>query len=155
MESFNEAKEMNENGLHITLEGKELLREAGKWAKFISIIGFIGIGLMVILSFFMGTIMSIANYAGGGGSPLPGWAFTIIYLALAVLYAFPVYYLYQFSNNVKKALEMDNTGFLTNSFNYLKSHYKFIGILTIILMAIYAFFLVILLFAGVFAALAS
>lgn len=155
MESIEETKRMDEKNLCITLEAKGFLRETGKWAKFLSILGFIFLGFFVIISFFMGSLMSKANYGSPHAPEVPGWIYTVIYLVYAVIYAFPVYFLFQFSENVKKALEINDTTFLTKSLGYLKSHYKFIGILTIIFMVFFAFLLVILFFAGIFIALAS
>ena len=104
---------------------KEYLRETAKWASFLSILGFIGIGFMVIVALFFGTVMSSfsSEFGGVGGG---GIFFTILYLIIALLYFFPVYYLFKFASNMKKALASDNEDSLTAGFEYLKSHYKFI-----------------------------
>ena len=39
-------------------QAKGHLQEASKWAVFLSILGFIGIGLMIILSFTIGSVLS-------------------------------------------------------------------------------------------------
>lgn len=144
-----------ESSFYITLEAREFLREISKWTKFLSIIGFIGIGFMILGGFLVGTILLMADYSNAGGAGLPWWVFSIIYPIMAVIYVFPVYYLFQFSNNMKKALQINNANYLSISFRYLKSHYKFIGIFTITLLTLYAFLFVILIFIGVFAALLS
>jgi|GEM_PF-5493623 len=46
-----------------------------------------------------------------------------------VLYIFPIYDLFLFSNNMKRELQINNADYLTIFFRLLKSHYKFIGIL--------------------------
>lgn len=123
--------------LRIDNAGKLFLTEAARWTTFLAILGYIGIGFMVIAALFMMTVgASMSSYKSimpmGGGL-----LFSLIYLAFAALYFFPVNYLYKFSSNMKSALRSNNQAELTKAFEYLKSHYKFIGILTIILFGLY------------------
>jgi hypothetical protein len=53
---------------------------------------------------------------------------------------------------MKKALLLKNDAVLTRAFEMLKSHYKFIGVFTIILLSVYAL-LAIIGFVGIFAVL--
>lgn len=126
------------------------LAEARRWAKFISIIGFIGIGMMVLAGLFMGFMMDAITAMSPQPMPFPSGVFTTFYIILALVYFFPVYYLYKFSEEMKNALDLGREENLTGAFRWLKSHYKFIGILIIILLAfsILAFFAAIL--AGIF-----
>ena len=123
--------------LEVNNEIKDFLKETSSWSYFMSIIGFIGIGLMVIFSFFAGTILQNLPNA----QPIPmdmGLTLTITYLVIAVLYFFPVYYLFQFSNKMKTALLTKNDDTLSDAFEVLKSHYKFMGVFTIIILSLYA-----------------
>ena len=116
---------------------KTFLRETAKWAYFLAIVGFIGIGLMVLLALVMGIVFS----AIPGTPDLPfnaGPLMTFIYLIFAGLYFYPVLYLYRFANKMKVALARNDEDVLTNSLENLKSHYKFMGILTIVLLGFYA-----------------
>jgi len=123
--------------LRIDSAAKTFLAEAAKWTTFLAILGYIGIGFMVLAALFMMTLgASMSSY----NSMMPlggGMMFSIIYLAVAALYFFPINYLYKFASNMKSALRANNQAELTKAFEYLKSHYKFIGILTIILFAVY------------------
>ena len=136
--------EQNETTL-FKLEVEELsarfLSETAKWGKFLSIIGFIMCGLLVIIALFIGVIMGTtfsklegAGAIGGGMSIFV----TVLYLAIAVLYFFPCLYLFRFSTKMKKALYENNQVELTSSFENLKSCFKFMGIMTIVLLSIYA-----------------
>jgi hypothetical protein len=62
------------------------------WAKFLAVMGFIGIGFMVISAFFMMTVDLNSPLAGN----FLGIAF--LYILFAFLYFFPVNYLYKFAN---------------------------------------------------------
>ena len=140
--------------LQLTNESKDFLREAGKWANFLGILGFVGLGFMVIAAFAvmaMGNVFSSAmgdNPMGGlGGSFLGG-----IYLLMALLYFFPVLYLYRFGSRVKKAFANNDSAMLTSSLENLKSHYKFVGILAIIMLSFYALVFIIAIVGGLAAA---
>ncbi|MEY2868127.1 MAG: hypothetical protein RIR01_545 [Bacteroidota bacterium] len=86
------------SNLQLTEESKSFLREIAKWAYFLSILGFLGVGFMVILALFMGTIFSKLGVFGARFGMMEGGFITVIYLLLAVLYFFPVYYLFQFAS---------------------------------------------------------
>lgn len=133
--------------LTLNSEAKNFLRETAKWAFFLSIIGFIGIGFLVILALFSGVIFSAIPQAQSVPFDL-GFAMTIAYLLFALLYFFPVYYLMQFANKMKKALSTKNDETLAESFKMLKSHYKFLGVFTVITMSLYVLIIVVSLFSA-------
>ena len=128
-----------ENGENLVIDwrSKEFLEETAKWTKFLAILGFVGIGLMVLGSLVM--LFAPSSLMSNGDFPFGGKIFMmLLYLAFAVLYYFPISYLYQFSENTKKAIENNDNNAIRDAFEFLKSHYKFMGILTIILLAFYA-----------------
>jgi len=132
-----------ESGMRLNEIALDYLRQSAKWTFFLSILGFIGIGMMVLLGVFMASILGMANSNSGfGGSELgiisamPG-VFSGVYILLAILYAFPVYYLYKYATGIKTALLVRNEEMLTASLGYLKSHHKFIGIMMIVMMLLY------------------
>ncbi len=140
--------------LQLDTTAKDFVQEIAKWAYFLSIIGFIGIGLLLLIAVFAGTIFSAM------GSTMPGMgayggsfgaAMGAIYFLMAAFYFFPVYYLFKFSSSAKKAFRDNDSEALTSSFGYLKSHYKFIGILMIVLLAIYALIFVFAVLGGLMA----
>lgn len=127
----------NGENLVIDWRSKEFLKETAKWTKFLAILGFVGIGLMVLGSLVM--LFAPSSLMSNGDFPFGGKIFMmLLYLAFAVLYYFPISYLYQFSENTKKAIENNDNNAIRDAFEFLKSHYKFMGILTIILLAFYA-----------------
>ncbi|MFN3272511.1 MAG: DUF5362 family protein [Cloacibacterium caeni] len=128
-----------ENGENLVIDwrSKEFLKETAKWTKFLAILGFVGIGLMVLGSLVM--LFAPSSLMSNGDFPFGGKIFMmLLYLAFAVLYYFPISYLYQFSENTKKAIVNNDNNAIRDAFEFLKSHYKFMGILTIILLAFYA-----------------
>ncbi|MGI9545312.1 MAG: DUF5362 family protein [Cyclobacteriaceae bacterium] len=132
-------RDMNTD-LGLTPSAKSYLMETAKWAKFLSIVGFIMIGILVIFAFVFGTVMSnmpefdeIPGFAGIGGTFI-----TVIYLIMALLYFFPTLYLFRFATKTKAALEGSNTDGLSGGLENLKSTFKFMGILMAIVLGFYA-----------------
>ncbi|MEI9920948.1 MAG: hypothetical protein WDO14_19455 [Bacteroidota bacterium] len=134
------------SGLVVNGEGAGYLKETGGWARFLSILGFVFVGLILIMAFFIGGIMS----AAGMGSQFAGFevVFGVIYIAGAALYFFPILYLFRFASSAIEAVKQNDQAALTTSLKNLKSHYKFIGILTAIVLGFYVLALVIALLAG-------
>jgi len=89
---------------------------------------------MIIAGFSMSFIMSAF---GADDFQSLGFFTGIPYLFIGALYFFPIYYLYKFSTNIKSALYNNNEGSEEKAFENLKSHYKFMGIFMIVLLAFY------------------
>lgn len=151
--------------LQITPVAQGYLKEIARWAHFLSIIGYIFLAFIVIAAFGMfaigGTMAANEDMAGmqnmggfGAMAAMGGTIAGIMYLLIAVLYFFPIYYLGKFASNAKQALANNSTDYLTNAMEYLKSHYKFIGILTLIAMVFWVLAFIIMIVAGVGAAAA-
>ena len=122
----------------ITPESLEYLNTAAKWAKFLAILGFILIGLMVMGGLAMGALLSMASSLPGFHEmPFPPIVFSIIYFALAAGYLMPVIYLNNFSNNITKAVMFRETMMMTIALQNIKRFFKYIGIFTIVLIASY------------------
>ena len=99
---------------------------------------------MVLLALIMFTVGGTMASSIGSSSPIGalgaagGAIIGIFYLLITLLYFFPIRYLYIFSSKMKKAFEGNDSQEMTDAFENLKSHYKFIGILMIILLSFYA-----------------
>lgn len=131
--------------LKLADEAKGFLQEIGKWAFFLSIIGYIGIALMLLFALFAGSILALT---GGGAGAMGGGFLSALYIIMSLLYFFPVYYLNKFATNIKNAIATNDSLQLSESFRYLKSHYKFIGILTIVMLSLYLAIIIFAIVAG-------
>ena len=149
MENIDSSSESLPVGIKLSLseKSKRFLSEAGKWGRFIAIVGFVGIGFLVIGGIFAGAIF--ANIPGY--EEIPGGLFSAIYILLAILYFFPVLYLYRFSTKIRQALNSDDESVLEYALENLKSHYKFIGILIIVMLALYSLIFLMVMVGGVLA----
>lgn len=105
------------------------LKETAKWTKFLAIVGFVITGIIVIVAFFAGSLLSEmpgAELAGVGAG-----LFTILYLIIAIIYFFLSLYLYRFATSMQVALNTNSQDELSKSFMNLKLMYKIIGIIVI------------------------
>tara|TARA_R110002049_G_scaffold307558_3_gene508408 strand:- start:53 stop:523 length:471 start_codon:yes stop_codon:yes gene_type:complete len=116
------------------------LNETRKWSSILAIWGFICIGLLLIMAIFSGTLFSAYDQmAQMSTMPYnPSIFIAVVYVLVGVLYLFPTLYLYKFSTQLKAALSNMDTDSLTEAFKNQKSLYKFMGILVIILIGLYA-----------------
>ena len=136
MESL-DADMLRDNNASISGEISAYLRETAKWGMFLAIMGYVGIGLMVLMSIGV-MIGGAVQSAALGGLGISMGALGLVYLVIAVLYFFPVYYLHQFSAKMKQGLASHDSVSITSGFENLKSLFKFMGILCIVVLSIYA-----------------
>ena len=137
----------------LTTAAVGFLQESAKWSKFMAIIGFVGIGLMVLVSLFMAIGFSAMGASTMPELPFPMSVFSIIYVLFAAIYFFPVYYLYQYATKTSAALHSKNKQLLADGLENLKSHHKFLGIFTLILVSLYGFIFVFAILGGILSTL--
>lgn len=140
--------------LQLTLQAQSYLKETGKWAMFLAIIGFISVALGVLLGVFY-IVMGSAMFAQQGMPANMGAIFPALggfMIIFSILFIFPAIYLLKFASKIKEALADKNSERLAEAFSSHKSFYKFIGIMTIIIIAFYLLIFIFAIVAGVAAA---
>ena len=125
---------INRSSLNFSTEIRQYLIETTKWGKFLTIMGYIGIGLMTLAAIFMIASSSLFSDVEPGFNM--GWMGGF-YLLIALLYFFPVRYLHKFSDKIKNGISAENPEELTLGFENLKSLFKFMGIATIVMVSFY------------------
>jgi hypothetical protein len=125
----------------INEEIKSYLLETAKWGKFMAIVGYVGMGLMVLLAIVTMVGLSSISSIAGTGFPLGMMGF--VYIVFAVLYYFPVTFLYRFSVQMKEGINSGEESSVISGFQNLKSLFKFMGIMLIVILSIYALVLLI------------
>lgn len=132
-------------GLGIDPIAKNHLSEAARWAKFLAIIGFIICGLIIVAGIFAGSILSSLRSSQYGmyenDTNLTGAMTTVMavmYILIALLYFFPCLFLYRFATKMKTALLGNDQDVLNSSFQNLKITFRYVGIVMIIVLSIYA-----------------
>lgn len=129
-------------------EAQYYLQQAGKWASFLGIVGFILCGLLFVAALCIGTIFTffakMSPQAGPSNTALTtmGPAFSVIYIIIDVIYFMLVLYLYQFGSRVKKGLAFIDNDSVTSGLSKLKSFFKAWGIITIVFVSIYGLIII-------------
>lgn len=137
------------NSLEFNDEIKRDLVTFSKWSMFLAILGFVGLGFMVLAAlgvFLASSLMAPVSDYGHirgmngmgpfGGMVGFGWI-GIFYMILAAMYFFPIYYLLKSSVKIKRGINATDQFSFNLGFHYLKAHYKFIGIFTIVIISLY------------------
>ena len=133
----------NENifELAIDTQSSSYLNDIARWAKFLSIVGFILCGMIIMGGMLAASFASDFKTSNSGARlvmtvfAIQGIFDVMIYIAIAVLSFFPYLYLYNFSTKMQVALLNNDQSNLHASFNNLRSCFKFVGILTIVILS--------------------
>jgi hypothetical protein len=126
-------------------ESIDHLTETARWGKFLAIVGFVSCGLIIIMAFAFGALLSssvfsniprYSNQIGPGASGFLGGAmFAMVagmYTIFAAIYFFPCLFLYKFSVRMKAALNTNDQLKLNQSLKAQKFLFRYVGIITII-----------------------
>jgi len=140
-----------QNELVIDSTAHIYLRETAKWTRFFGVLGFIGSGIIVIASFFIGTIFSKMSMMSAGDGPNPmammsgalGGVLTVIYLLIGVLVFFISLFLFRFGTKMLVALDNPDQDVFNLSLKNLKNYFRIQGIFTLIYLGFIALAIVI------------
>lgn len=119
---------------------KSHLLESAKWARFLAIVGMIFLFLGILI--FIGVIAFIPNmtyneFSGINSVGLKvGFSFYLI--LISAIGFFPLLFLLRYSNHMRSALQGNDQNLLNSSFQNLKILFRYLGIVTIIVLAMYA-----------------
>lgn len=128
-----------------------------KWTMFFAILGFVFIGLMLVLSLVAGSFLGSLTKGMSGMEGMEGMETAravggfasimmfIVVLIIAVIYFFPLLFLFRFSKHAKNAVVNYDANELNLALKNLKSYWKYVGILVIIVLVVY---LIVFLIAG-------
>ena len=128
-----ESELSNNKTLKLTENSLIFMTEVVKWAKFLAICSFVGLGIMVLF----GAGMIILQFEGLG-TGIQVVVMGIFYISMAGLSFFPAMYLYRFATASAEAIEKLNDDIFEDGIENLKSLFRFTGILTIIVLSLYA-----------------
>lgn len=140
MENFDN----NVQGEHSFINNTEItnyLMETAKWGKFLAIVGYVSIGILILLAIFM--MIGLSTMGNLTGTDFPMGIFGFMYIILGAMYYFPVNYLYKYAVQIKKGLKSKDITTITAGFQNLKSLFKFMAIVTIVILSIYGLMLLV------------
>jgi hypothetical protein len=141
-------------GQLITPQMIEALRKTKPWVRMFSILGFIGSALIllgalvVMVGGAVGGVMGRSMGLGAAGGILVG----LLYGLMALLYIFPSLFLFRYASAIASMLSEDTARGMESALNAQKSFWRFTGILTVVVLCIYAVVLVFVVIAAIIAA---
>ena len=133
-----------ERKIEIGAEALNHLNSAWKWTMFLSILGFIFLGLLIVAGVVTSTFLS-AFKTQEANLGIPESLMIILLIVIAAIYFFPVFFLFRFSRNTRDAIQTLDRRKLEKAFRNLRIYFTYIGIMVIVVLSIY---LVTLLAAG-------
>jgi len=138
------------DALWITEDIRSYIYDAAKWTRFLSIVGFVLTAMFVMSAFSAGAMLSALSTTMPGHPMLKlgSTVWTIIYLFFALLQFYPSFLLYKFSASATKAVLFADQPSLGEAISKLKSFFKFWGILTIVIIALYVLMIVMFISSG-------
>ena len=131
---------------------KAHLSETARWARFLAITGMISLALVVIFgllySIWISTMVDSMQNQNSFQTAQPfatGLAFgsAILFIIVASVAFFPLLYMFRFANQMKTALYGNDQELLNRSFQNLKKYFRYLGIITIISLAMWLVWLLV------------
>jgi len=119
--------------------GPEILKNLNatrKWTTFLSVLGFIFLGLLIIGGLAAGLFLTVFK-SGENLLGFPESFLIIAFFVVGIVYSFPVLFLFRFSRNTRDAIHNNDILKLTKGFKNLYLFFKIIGILVILVLLIY------------------
>lgn len=134
-----------EDAAEVSDEIVEAMRQTRPWVLFLGVLGFISVGLMVLLGFGV--------MAMGGVKGMPSGALGIVYIILGAVYVIPSLYLWRFGSRIGTLVQFRSTTSLRDALVQQKSFWRFVGILSAVLIVVYVLVIVVAMAVGVMTAM--
>lgn len=125
--------------LSLTASAKSDLLKTSRWAKIMSIAGFLLVGFFLLAAIGIFFVYKQFEYmeeldAFGLGFIMP---MALVFGLLSIFYLYPLIKLYRFSTFSKSAVNNNDTFALERAMSEQKQLFTFLGIITIVVISIY------------------
>ncbi len=125
------------------------LRATRPWVRFVSVVGFVMVGMLIVVAILM---VGLGTFRHGLGA-LGGAALGLLYLLIALLYVFPSLFLARYATAIRAFERARDSSSLEAALAAQKSFWRFVGILTLVVLCFYLVVLALAFAAGVLGAL--
>jgi hypothetical protein len=134
-------------GANITTTMITNLRQTRPWIRFLATLGFVYIGLFVLIG--VGFVVTILLTSSFGDEQLPFVGIGFVYLVIAAIGFLPVRFLHRYAVSLKRLLNEGGTQTFEDAIRHQKSFWKFVGIACAVSLGFVAFFLVLSIILGI------
>lgn len=123
-------EELQPSELTITNNMIDSMRSTRPWVMFLSIVGFISVGFMVLGGMIIMVVGSALPQEFNG---FPAFILGAVYIVMSFFYLVPSIYLFRYSSAIGRFLDSMTEAEMESALSYQKSFWKFIGIVVIIM----------------------
>jgi len=116
--------------LKITNHMIDSMRSTRPWAMFLSIVGFISVGFMVLAGIIIMVVGSVLPQSIDG---FPAVLMGIMYIGMSFFYLVPSMYLFKYASAIGHFLDSMTESEMESALSYQKSFWKFVGIVAIVM----------------------
>jgi hypothetical protein len=115
----------------------DALRKTRPWVRFLSVLGFLFVGLMILAAVLV-VGFGVYHMKDDAGEGWIAVVLGVLYLGFAIIYLFPVRYLSRYASAITDALQgPSQTEAVERALRNQKSFWKFAGILTVVTILLY------------------
>lgn len=137
-----------DRGAQVTEMAVEMLRQTRPWVVFLSVMSFIGSAFMLL----GGILVMAAGALAPSGSPIPSTVLGAFYIPMSLLYIYPALKLWAYGGAINRLIASRASVDLEAALAQQKSFWKFAGIVTILMIALYIVAFIGIMVVGVAAA---
>ncbi|MES2702968.1 MAG: hypothetical protein V4649_10030 [Bacteroidota bacterium] len=123
--------------LEVDPYGKATFLEMARWTKFLAILGYIFLGLMLLMGVVMLMAAGAASTFNSAFAGLGAMSIFIMFLFIIAIYFYPIFALMKYSTNMKMAMLTNSKSHFNEAIRHLKNMFKYVGILAIIFLCLY------------------
>lgn len=125
-----DGEKLQPSELKITNHMIDSMRSTRPWAMFLSIVGFISVGFMVLAGMIMMVVGSVVTQKLDG---FPAVLLGIVYIIMSFFYLVPSIYLFKYASAIGHFLDSMTEAAMESALSYQKSLWRFVGIVVIIM----------------------
>lgn len=130
----------------------QALKETKPWVRFLSILGFVGCGLMFLAGLIVAVAGAFAGDAFGGGF---GALLGLVYFIMGALWILPLIHLHKYANAIGLAVQGAGAPAIEGALMRQRSFWRTVGIMTLVFIGLYFISIFVVVIAGMVGSMAN
>ena len=119
--------------MHLDYDGGNILQETVRWSRFLAIVGFIGLGIILVgCALASSTFFTLFSTLAPGGQLLGGALVVVLLLALLAAWGTAVFMLFRFSALTRRGITQQDQVVFAEAMKCLKIYFIISGVLGVL-----------------------
>ncbi|MBS1948573.1 MAG: hypothetical protein JST47_12480 [Bacteroidetes bacterium] len=118
--------------LNVDYDAGNILKETARWTRFLSIVGFVAVAIMLLALIFASSIITRLFVGMVPGFGAVAGILVFIAIAMLAVIGFMVYLLYRFSALVRKGIETQSQEMFNSGLGALRIYFVIAGVFAIL-----------------------